>query len=1693
MQAVALNRLLRPGSHHHEPAALRRHGWTSLSTCLQALALIFLAFISLRATAQTTSPTYRITAASYVETNNILNRAVPAGANGANLQLTGTLPSAAQQAQTPLLACFYTGYGSTAGIPLALPNGTNQEPLTVPASTITAVPIANFTATNSYTVSARVYFIRSTGVCDGTFDATLTNQLTVPITAPSLLPYSGPTSIPQTNSATSIQAPPSTLSLPALSYLSDSATNGSVSSVTFGSFGTVTATLLRQVSLSVPVPPAFAASPAGTTAALSLCFTASPATNYTVCTTPNPAITLTVAALSASTGTITATPSPVLTTGQNTLAAQFTKTSTPNQPAAPGAPSGVVSFIADGKTLPPAKLVLDSTATFATQTSSVTAPLAPTPIITPAAGSYTTAQTIVITDSNSAAAIYYTQDGSTPTSASTRYTAPFSISTSQTINAIAVVAGTLNSAVASSTYTVTLAPPTQLIYSVQPVNTALNSPVTPAVQVALEDANGNIVTSATNAVTLVLRSNPGQSTLSGTTTVNAVNGIATFSDLSLNNIANGYTLYATSGTLAPALSNTFNITPPQITMTVQSALVGINSTLNGTVSVPQVSQTGGVTISLSSSTPANVTISPASVNIAQGQNSAAFTYTGVAAGSSTLSGSATNYQTGTVQATGTAAQVSLGTIPPVAPGQSVSLALSLATAAPAGGTTVTFVSSNPNVATITSSVFVPAGQRTAATNPQVTGVIIGTTTITATAPGYAPSNLPVNVTVVATVNPSTTYINLTTSTNTKLTISAPAQTGGLTFQLKSDDPTIATVPATVTVIQGSTSVNIPITGVKTGSTTIRADYPGVTEATGTVNVNSGINGGNVLTGYDFESSVGPSFNVSPPNPVNVTITSNNPAIATISSTSTAVGQTTLTFNNITSSYIGTVYVQGQSVGSTTLTITAPGYDTGTTTITVDPSGFAYYGVPNFSTTSFSSANSLGIYPVTLTPSNLQIASFGGYSINPGSAAINVPLTSSDTTVGTVISPVIFHAGDTYQTGSFQPVGPGTTNINIGQAPGGFTLASQYEQITATVTAPAVSPGDVLTAINMQSSVGIGLPVAPPTPVTVTVTSNGPTIATISSSGTVVGGTTLTFPNVTSTYVGTIYVQGQTQGTTTYTVSAPGYTSGSGKITTDLSGFVYYGNPSFSTTTLSTPNSVYVYTAAINPQSLNVDNFFLQVSPGVAPISVPVVSSDTSIGTITTSPLVFNPGDNGQSTTFQPGKAGTTNLTITNPTGYTTSAQYQQITATVTAPAISESDVTTGTSLQYPLAIYLPVTPPTPVTVTVATSAATTASISNSSSTAGTSTLTFNNVSSGYVGTIFVQGQSTGTANLTVSAPGYTAGTSKLTVDPSGFSYYGVPNISTTTFSSPSTITVYTTVLNPSDLSIQNFGLGLNPGVGPVAVPIIDSTPSVGTLASSALAFNTYEGYEQTTFTPVSAGTATITLGTPVGFRTPSQYQQITATVSAPAIGVSDVTTGLNLETNLGIYLPVAPPNPVTVTVTSNGPLISTISSNATIVGTNTIVFTNVTSTSVGTIYVQGAGIGATTLTVSAPGYTNGTSNITINPSGFTYYGVPNFTTTASSGPTTLTVYPTVLNPGTLTAQIIGHQVSPAAGNVNVPVTSSNTSVGTITTSPLVFTPGSSYVQTTFQPLATGSSTITIGTPTGFSTPSQYTQITGTVQ
>jgi len=139
----------------------------------------------------------------------------------------------------------------------------------------------------------------------------------------------------------------------------------------------------------------------------------------------------------------------------------------------------------------------------------------------------------------------------------------------------------------------------KLAFGQQPGNTLPGASITPAVTVLVQDTYGNAVTSDNSSVELAILDNPGGGTLSGTKNVAAVNGEATFSDLSINKVGTGYTLAATDGTLTGATSSAFN---------VAAGVISVSVPANGTYMVGQnldftVNWSEAVTVNTGGGTP----------------------------------------------------------------------------------------------------------------------------------------------------------------------------------------------------------------------------------------------------------------------------------------------------------------------------------------------------------------------------------------------------------------------------------------------------------------------------------------------------------------------------------------------------------------------------------------------------------------------------------------------------------------------------------------------------------------------------------------------------------------------------------------------------------------------------------------------------------------------------------------------------------------------------------------------------------------------------------------------------------------------------------------------------------------------------------------------------------------------------------
>jgi len=1012
--------------------------------------------------------------------------------------------------------------------------------------------------------------------------------------------------------------------------------------------------------------------------------------------------------------------------------------------------------------------------------------------------------------------------------------------------------------------------------------------------------NGQTVTLAS--------SNPSVASVPASVNVLPNNTSATF-QVTAGATANSATITAsapgaTSGTAIVVVATT------PMSLTLDGPLIAINRSFNATVTLTQPVPTGSsITVALAANPSGVVSISPATQTIQAGQNTAVFSLTaGSVGGSVVLTATASGYTDATAPLTVTSKLISFGTIPTLAPGQSGSLPVSLSFAAPPGGLTINFSSANPSIATITPSVFVPAGLLIPAANPQATGVSIGSTQITATAVGFAPDIGNVSVTVTASVSPNPISVNATTTVTETLTISAAAPAGGITFNLTSDNTAAATVPSSATVPQGQLAVGFGVTGVAQGSANLNVSSPGITTFTAPINVGPqpaisiNVNGLTGIVGNNLLSNGSIGITAAPPSNETMTITSSDPTHFLLSTSPTAVGSSQITLQLIGGSgSVPAFYVEGQNFSGTsaitaTLTASAAGYSNGTVTVSLYPTGLTYF-TTSLNTTTFASPSVLTVYLVILTPGTLTFYNYG-FNLGPQAPAVPVAVTSTNTGVGTVTgSPASIGVGTYYtQAISFHPSTAGTTNLNLATPSGYFTPANQSVQIATTVTAPAISLSVPIVGNNLIVQGSLSLGAAPPSNETMTITSSDPTHFLLSTTPTAVGSAQITLQlTAGSGSVPAFYIEGQNFSGTiaiaaTLTASAPGYSDGTFTLNLYPTGLSYLSGGTLNTTTFSTPTTLPVYLVILTPGTLTLYNYGFNLGPQAPGASAPVAvtSTNTSVGTVTGSPASISVGTYfTQAISFHPSTAGTTNLNLATPTGYSTPANVPvQAVATVTAPAINGGSLIIGNNLVVQGGLSLGAAPPSNETLTLTSSDPTHFLLSTSPNTVGSSSITLQLTAGSFsVPAFYVEGQnfsgaSTITGTLTASAAGYSDGVATLSLYPTGLTYF-TGTLNTTTTSGPTTFTVYLIVLNPGTQTFFTSGYPLGPQApGAVPVSVTSTNTSVGTISGSPASIGLGTYYTQAiSFVPATAGITNLNLAIPAGYFMPSnQPVQIVATV-----------------------------------------------------------------------------------------------------------------------------------------------------------------------------------------------------------------------
>ena len=473
-------------------------------------------------------------------------------------------------------------------------------------------------------------------------------------------------------------------------------------------------------------------------------------------------------------------------------------------------------------------------------------PIPDAPAIDPPSGSYPAGQQVTLTDNVPGAVIHYTTDGTAASSGSAVYTSPLTLANSETVRAIAVDRG-ISGSTSSASYTVI---PAHLVFSTQPSSTVAGSPINPAPAVSVIDSNGNRVVSAQNPVTL--RVSPGGA-LSGPTTVSAVQGIATFSNLGISTPGSGFTIAASSPGLASATSFPFNVTSSGISFSLPSSSINVGSSMSGSVTLGAPAGAGGVNVTLVSSASKDVGISPSVLTIAAGQSSGSFTVSGVAAGSSTLRATAAGYSAGQTQVTAVAAASNAahlvfstqpanaiaGTILNPAPAASVMDNNGNLVTSAANPVTIALNGSSGVV--LNGSVTVSAVHGVAAFSNLSIATPGSGLTFAASSPGLVSStSTPFNVTSPGTslaLSVPSSSINVGSTITGSITLSKPAGTGGLAVSLASSSANDASVsPSTVVIAAGQSTGAFTLKGLAAGSSTISAAAAGYANASASVSV-----------------------------------------------------------------------------------------------------------------------------------------------------------------------------------------------------------------------------------------------------------------------------------------------------------------------------------------------------------------------------------------------------------------------------------------------------------------------------------------------------------------------------------------------------------------------------------------------------------------------------------------------------------------------------------------------------------------------------------------------------------------------------------------------------------------------------------------------------------------------------------------
>jgi hypothetical protein len=1095
--------------------------------------------------------------------------------------------------------------------------------------------------------------------------------------------------------------------------------------------------------------------------------------------------------------------------------------------------------------------------------------------------------------------------------------------------------------------------------------------------------------------------------------------------------------------------------------------IGVGRSETVTVTLNEPAPAGGTVVTVTSDAPGVASISaPGTASIPAGETTGQVTVNGVDAGGTTLRANAPGYEEGTLAVAVTLNLLNTPAALNVGFGQTTTLPVSIGPSpAGPGGLTVDVVSANPSVVEVlTPQVTVLEGSLSA--NATVRGAGFGTADVTVNAELYASS------TTAVTSSAELNIVEASASFNNGLpppVLGVRLENSGtpiaalanLVVTLASDNPSCLTAPATVTIPAGLVSTTfqpayggaaaLPCSAVITATSgVLTADA-----VTVTVQPQAEITmPGEPIVGAGLAQPVTAFLGSASHGGVKVTVQSDNPARVLVSPDATTAGTASIEINIPAGQSSVTYHVQGLEnvIGSANVAVSAPNFTGGSHSVQVVAAGVEIRNLTEDTTTL--SEDDVDWYLQVGTPcaGNAQICTL--QNVRGGSPGFVVTLTldAAETPIAQLksdqpaatgqsvtkpIQPGFYYsqaiAGGTFYGLAFDPISGGPTTVTA-TGPAGVLTMSTLGVRPVTISGPVINPpGSQTVGAGLQSSTSAQLGASQHGGVTVTVQSDNPARVLVSPDAATAGTASFTV-NLANGATGIPYhVQGleDGSGSANVTVSAPGFTSATHSVQVVAPGIEIL-NLNEQTTTLS-EDDVDVYFQVGIPCSGNGQLCVVQNVRGGSPgfvVALTLAEAETPIAQLRSD----QPAATGQSVTkpiqpayyypqavtagtvygiaFDPISAGSTTVTVTGPAGVLTMSTTGVRPVTISGPVINGPGAhIVGAGLQVSTGASLGASQHGGVTVTVQSDDPTRVLVSPDATTAGTASFTLNLPNGAITVPYHVQGieNVTGSANVTVSAPGFTSATHAVQVVATGIEIVNLDANQTNL--SPDDVDVYFQVGIPCADNAQLCALQSVRAGGPAfVVTLANSNQNVGRLRSDepaatgqsvtkpikpgfyypqAIVGGTVYGLA---FDPLANGTTTVTAAGPAGVLTMSTTGVRTVTVTTPAIVASPdtVTVGAGLQVSVSAFLGASQHGGIDLTVTSSAPSVTVVASEHSAAGQGSIQIAVPNGTTHVPFYVQGIenAAGVATLTLSAPGFTSTSVTVTVSPAGIEIVSLP---------------------------------------------------------------------------------------------------------